>query len=49
LKVFSDDRNIGGSYASDRISFYSIGENLNLAALETRLLNLMTALATALP
>jgi hypothetical protein len=49
LKVFSDDRNFGGSYASDRISFYSIGENLNLAALETRLLNLMTALATALP
>lgn len=32
-----------------RISFYSIGEHLNLALLDTRVSNLMTALAAAIP
>ncbi len=32
-----------------RISFYSIGEHLNLAALDTRVSTLMTALAAAIP
>ena len=32
-----------------RLSFYSIGESLNLALLDTRVSNLMTALAAAIP
>jgi hypothetical protein len=32
-----------------RLSFYSIGENLNLAALDTRVSTLMTAIAAAIP
>jgi len=32
-----------------RISFYSIGESLDLAALDTRVSNLMTEIATAIP
>ncbi len=32
-----------------RISFYSVGENLNLTLLETRVSTLMTALAAAIP
>jgi hypothetical protein len=41
---------ISTSSASDaRISFYSIGENIDLAALDTRVSNLMTALAAAIP
>lgn len=38
-----------GSYTNNRLSFYSQGEFLNLAALDTRVSNLMTALAAAIP
>jgi hypothetical protein len=45
--------NRGGASISSpsdaRISFYSIGENIDLAALDTRVSNLMTALAAAIP
>lgn len=37
------------SRSSSRIAFYSIGENLDLALLDTRVSNLMTALASAIP
>lgn len=36
-------------FSGGRISFYSIGEHLNLALLDTRVSNLMTALAAAIP
>ena len=36
-------------YANARLSYYSIGESLNLALLDTRVSNLMTALAAAIP
>ena len=35
--------------SSGRLTFYSIGQNLNLALLDTRVSNLMTALAAAIP
>jgi hypothetical protein len=45
--------NRGGTSISSpsdaRISFYSIGENIDLAALDTRVSSLMTALAAAIP
>jgi hypothetical protein len=48
LGVFS--RGIPGSQRSDaRISFYSIGESIDLALLDTRVSTLMTALAAAIP
>ena len=37
------------SFSNARISFYSIGEHLDLALLDTRVSNLMTALAVAIP
>jgi hypothetical protein len=37
------------SYTFSRLSFYSIGESLDLAALDTRVTNLMSALAAAIP
>ena len=37
------------TFADARMSFYSIGENLKLAHLDTRVANLMTALALAIP
>jgi hypothetical protein len=37
------------SRSSSRIAFYSIGESLDLALLDTRVSTLMTALATAIP
>jgi hypothetical protein len=36
-------------YSNGRLSFYSIGEGINLALLDTRVSNLMTALAAAIP
>jgi hypothetical protein len=46
--IFS--RNPGTNSECDcRISFYSIGESLDLALLDTRVSNLMTALAAAVP
>jgi hypothetical protein len=38
-----------GSFSDARLSFYSIGEHLPLAALDTRVSTLMTALAAAIP
>jgi hypothetical protein len=35
--------------SANRMSFYSLGENLDLALLDTRVSNLMTALAVAIP
>jgi hypothetical protein len=37
------------TFADARMSFYSIGEHLNLTLLDTRVSNLMTALAAAIP
>ena len=49
-KYFVFDRSGGGSYySSARLSFYSIGEAVDLALLDTRLTTLMSALATAIP
>ena len=39
----------GGSNTDARMSFYSIGENLDLALLDTRVSTLMSNLATAIP
>jgi hypothetical protein len=49
-KYFVFDRSGGSSYfSSARLSFYSIGEAVDLALLDTRLTTLMSALATAIP
>ena len=50
LTVFAMD-NQGSmiSYSSDRLAFYSIGESLDLALLDTRVSNLMTAIGAAIP
>ena len=37
------------SYSNARLSFYSIGESLDLAALDTRVSNLITAIGAAIP
>ena len=42
-------RHPGDNYANSRLSFYSIGESIDLALLDTRVSNLMTALAAAIP
>lgn len=42
-------RSSAAGYLDERISFYSIGESLDLAKLDTRVSNLMTALAAAIP
>lgn len=41
--------NTGLNYTNARMSFYSIGESLDLAALDTRVSTLMTDLAAAIP
>jgi hypothetical protein len=38
-----------GPYSDARLSFYSIGESLDLALLDTRVSNLMTAIGAAIP
>jgi hypothetical protein len=38
-----------GSYSTARIAFYSIGESLNLALLDTRVTTLINAIAAAIP
>lgn len=49
-KYFVFDRSGGSSYySSARLAFYSIGEAVDLALLDTRLTTLMSALATAIP
>ena len=42
-------RGTTGNNTDGRVSFYSIGESLDLARLDTRVANLMTALALAIP
>jgi len=39
----------GGGYTNPRLAFYSIGESLDLAALDTRVSNLITAIGAAIP
>ena len=41
-------RHPGDNYGNSRLSFYSIGESIDLALLDTRVSNLMTALAAAI-
>ena len=38
-----------GAYSNARLSFYSIGESLDLALLDTRVSNLITAIGAAIP
>jgi len=47
LRVFANGNGVGAVAA--RLSYYSIGEALDLALLDTRVSNLMTALAAAIP
>lgn len=53
LNLFIFARNVNGSLgtglSNGRLSFHSIGESLNLDLLDTRVSNLMTALAAAIP
>ncbi len=42
-------RHDGTNFSNPRLSYYSIGEHLDLALLDTRVSNLMTALASAIP
>jgi hypothetical protein len=39
----------GSTYTNARLAFYSIGESLDLAALDTRVSNLITAIGAAIP
>ena len=39
----------GGNFSNARIAFYSIGESLDLAALDTRVSDLITAIGAAIP
>jgi hypothetical protein len=48
--VFAASISTGPSgFSANRMSFYSLGESIDLAALDTRVSNLMTALAAAIP
>ena len=48
--VFAANQNgSASSYSNARLSFYSIGESLDLAKLDTRVSNLMTAIGAAIP
>lgn len=49
IGVYARGTASNGNTTNARFSFYSIGENLNLALLDTRIANLMTALAAAIP
>ena len=49
IGVFARGAASNGNVTNARFSFYSIGENLSLALLDTRIANLMTALAAAIP
>ena len=52
LNHFVFSRNNDGtpdSYASSRVAFYSVGESLDLALLDARVTDLMTAIGTAIP
>lgn len=47
--VFARNFNGPSQYSTSRLSFYSIGEALDLAALDGRVTNLMTAIGAAIP
>jgi hypothetical protein len=47
--AFNVFRRASGNYTNARLSFYSIGESLDLALLNTRVSTLMTDLAAAIP
>ena len=48
--VFADNNaGTATAYTSSRLAFYSIGESLDLALLDTRVSNLMTAIGAAIP
>jgi hypothetical protein len=47
--LFSRDATGAVVASNSRLSFYTLGSNLNLALLDTRVTNLMTALAAAIP
>jgi hypothetical protein len=47
--VFARNTSPVGLYSDARLSFYSIGESLNLALLDARVTTLMNALAVAMP
>lgn len=47
IRVFSNNGN--AMHSTSRVSFYSIGEHIDLALLDTRVSTLMTALAAAIP
>jgi len=47
--VFGRNLNAVTDYSGTRIAFYSIGESLDLAALDTRVSNLITAIGAAIP
>jgi hypothetical protein len=51
LGMFARRRNTGAydNYSDARLAFYSIGESLDLAALDTRVSNLITAIGAAIP
>jgi hypothetical protein len=50
LYVFARNQGgVGDSYSASRLAFYSIGESLDLALLDTRVSNLMTAIGAAIP
>ncbi len=48
FSIYSRDSTGSASVSNGRFSFYSIGQNLDLAALDTRVSTLMTALAAAI-
>jgi hypothetical protein len=47
--IFAVNNSGPGFYSSARLSYYSIGESLNLALLDSRMASLMTALGSAIP
>ena len=49
IYIFCRDLNGPDQHTNARMSFYSIGEAVNLALLDTRITTLMSALATAIP
>ena len=49
LIIFNDQTKLSTYASTARISFYSIGESLDLALLDTRVSNLMTAIGAAIP
>jgi len=49
IAVFSNDSSSNSQYSDARMSFYSLGTNIDLALLDTRVTTLMNTLASVLP